>query len=733
MNNIIELRLPSSVPFPVHITGIAIKEGDELGKHNTVLKYKYSEFRDVTEDRNEYDEDYSYKPPKKEKLELIGSYECPVDGIVKDVLVSIGDVVENKESVIATVIEPCSHSVQYGGLCALCGSAVEGNDYTGFSYDKQAPVVMSHGSADLKISLTEAEKIEQTSSKRLLKEKKLSLVVDLDQTVIHATVDPTVGEWMKDPNNANYPAVKDVRSFSLKEEVILPENYVGQKPPATVCWYYVKLRPHLREFLEHVSERYELHIYTMATRQYAKEIAKIIDPDEKYFGDRILSRDESGSLTQKSLQRLFPVDTSMVVVIDDRGDVWNWSSNLIKVVPYDFFVGIGDINSSFLPRQHALLGPSKRRKSLASLEDQINAEKDLRDQSFQIDPEEQDKELSEELVVSDENISDSSKENGEERGDSKETASTVDALLTMNDANGKTLREQSTEHNLEIEQQQSERPLAKLQENLEKIVQTESDHESANLLFDDDNELETLEQALIRIHNEFYFEYDDSKVGNPDVKDILNSMKQLVFKEYTFLLSGILPLGTKLNSADIVIWARSFGATVVADYDKSVTHVITRNTGTFKVKLAKTLDPNVKIVDPNWLFKCISFWDKVDEDEYLLEVPEDYLLPDHIVEKYVNENNIEKGQDGNDASFDLNVDDMQWIDKELEDFLSGDEIDDDEDDNDDDEANGTKKRHAEAGIADDEDTSKRLKLDEEETDSSEDELAKEIMLDMEKE
>lgn len=41
----------------------------------------------------------------------------------------------------------------------------------------------------------------------------------------------------------------------------------------------------------------------------------------------------------------------MVVVIDDRADVWNWIPNLVKVVPYEFFIGIGDINSSFLPQK----------------------------------------------------------------------------------------------------------------------------------------------------------------------------------------------------------------------------------------------------------------------------------------------------------------------------------------------------------------------------------------------
>jgi RNA polymerase II subunit A C-terminal domain phosphatase len=59
----------------------------------------------------------------------------------------------------------------------------------------------------------------------------------------------------------------------------------------------------------------------------------------------------------------------MVVIIDDRADVWEWSPNLVKVIPCqwlavthreisrthiyfpdDFFVGIGDINSTFLPK-----------------------------------------------------------------------------------------------------------------------------------------------------------------------------------------------------------------------------------------------------------------------------------------------------------------------------------------------------------------------------------------------
>ena len=67
-------------------------------------------------------------------------------------------------------------------------------------------------------------------------------------------------------------------------------------------------------------------------------------------------------MARKSIERLFPVDQSMVAVIDDRGDVWGWQPNLVKVMPYDFFVGIGDINSSFLPKQ--VIHPPDRHSNL---------------------------------------------------------------------------------------------------------------------------------------------------------------------------------------------------------------------------------------------------------------------------------------------------------------------------------------------------------------------------------
>ncbi|KIS72150.1 protein serine/threonine phosphatase [Mycosarcoma maydis] len=248
--------------------------------------------------------------------------------------------------------EPCKHPVQLFGMCAVCGQPVDADS------EESASLSVMHSSSAVKVSAEEAQRLDSETTSHLLSQRKLALIVDLDQTVIHATVDPTVGEWMRDESNPNYEALQSVGKFRLGidgEEIKDEEDGSEPKDPAAAlkasraCWYYVKPRPGVPQVLKHLSEKYELHVYTMGTRSYANCVCKLIDPDASIFGNRILSRDENGSLVRKSLSRLFPVDHSMVVIIDDREDVWSRSPNLLPVLPYEFFVGIGDINATFLP------------------------------------------------------------------------------------------------------------------------------------------------------------------------------------------------------------------------------------------------------------------------------------------------------------------------------------------------------------------------------------------------
>ncbi|KAI8456812.1 hypothetical protein BY996DRAFT_4579133 [Phakopsora pachyrhizi] len=245
-----------------------------------------------------------------DQRDVLMTYESPVSGQLVQWLIQESQVLTQEQGwrlrPILRIKEPCTHSVQWHGQCAICGSDLTISDYTGISETSRASISMSHGPSTLKVSISEAHRLESETRRRLLDDQKLSLIVDLDQTIVHATVDPTVGD------------------------------------------------PGLPDFLRRLATRYEMHVYTMGTRAYADAVCRIIDPGGEIFRNRILSRDESGSITQKSITRLFPVDTSMVVIIDDRGDVWEYSPNLVSVVPYNFFIGTGDINGGLLPPTNQL-------------------------------------------------------------------------------------------------------------------------------------------------------------------------------------------------------------------------------------------------------------------------------------------------------------------------------------------------------------------------------------------
>jgi RNA polymerase II subunit A-like phosphatase len=484
----------------------------------------------------------------------------------------------------------------------------------------RAPIQMAHDNTTLTVSEKEATRVEEDAKRRLLASRRLSLVVDLDQTIIHATVDPTVGEWKEDKDNPNYEALKGVRQFQL----------IDDGPGMRGCWYYIKLRPGLEDFLQNVAELYELHIYTMGTRAYAQNIADIIDPTRKLFGDRILSRDESGSLTAKNLQRLFPVDTKMVVIIDDRGDVWRWSPNLIKVSPYDFFVGIGDINSSFLPKKQDIGETNKAVKAAKEKEKQAKREQ----------------------------------ANGEaEKARAENNVSALEQLVTMGGGDDPSLlKEQANAQEETIMHQVEDRPLLQKQKELDAEDDASADGSDSSssvdesqdaakqrhhLLDDHDKELYQLQDRLEQVHTTFFEEYDKKRthaLGGrvaalrgekaahkdrdvdlklvPDIKDIMPLFKRSVLGGVVLVFSGVLPLGTDTQNADISLWAKSFGVVIATKINARTTHLVAGRNRTAKVREA-TRYPNVKIVTTQWLLDSLTSWKHLDEDPYLLPVHPD--------------------------------------------------------------------------------------------------------------
>ncbi|KAJ6021359.1 hypothetical protein N7540_006863 [Penicillium herquei] len=602
------LRLPPSLHYPITITSLLKKEGDSVERDEALLWYIYEAVNE------EYDLWGVLKPVLRK---YPTRFESTVDGQIGEWKLAKGDVINGPVDVVE-ITEPCAHEVQFGGMCAECGKDMTESSYNTEVMDSvRAPIHMSHDNTTLTVSQKEATRVEEDAKRRLLASRRLSLVVDLDQTIIHATVDPTVGEWKEDKDNPNYEALKNVRQFRL----------IDDGPGMRGCWYYIKLRPGLEDFLQNVAELYELHIYTMGTRAYAQNIADIIDPNRNLFGDRILSRDESGSLTAKNLQRLFPVDTKMVVIIDDRGDVWRWNQNLIKVSPYDFFVGIGDINSSFLPQKQELGATNKAALKAAKEE------------------------------AKEHNVNGTT-----ENPEDENQVSALEQLVTMGGGdNPRLLQEQTNAQEETILHQVEDRPLLQKQKELDAEDDASADSSEStssideplenrqrhHLLEDHDRELFQLQARLEQVHLQFFEEYDkrrSSELGGrvaalrgekptfkdkdvdlklvPDVKEIMPQIKSQILGGIVVVFSGVLPLGTDTQNADISLWAKTFGIVIASKINRRTTHLVAGRNRTAKVREA-TRYPDLKIVTTQWLLDCLVNWRHLDEEPYLLPVHPD--------------------------------------------------------------------------------------------------------------
>ena len=423
----------------------------------------------------------------------------------------------------------------------------------------RATVNMTHDNVALLVSKKEASRAEEDSKKRLLGAKKLSLIVDLDQTVIHTTCERTIAEWKDDPDNPNYDAVKDVKSFQLADDNVAH---------VAANWYYVKMRPGLADFFEHMSKLYEMHVYTMATRAYAQAVAKIIDPERKYFGDRILSRDENYTDKLKSLHRLFPNNTDMAVIIDDRADIWGYSENLVRVPVFNFFPGAGDINASFLPKQQELVSQvSKVKVAEPAVATKTETEGEAS------------------TVLS---VAASPAEPVPAESTNGVANDLEQQLLAMGAAEShEKLEEQAKEQEKVIIAQQTERPLLQAQLELDKeddeVEEAEttepvenghsqsSDHKHRHsLLHNDDRGLEIIGANLRLVHQTFYDQYRKARVvpqggrvaelkgekspkkrsrdGHvPDVAEIMPRIKGQVLEGCVLVFSGIIPLGVNVH------------------------------------------------------------------------------------------------------------------------------------------------------------------------------------------
>lgn len=208
-----------------------------------------------------------------------------------------------------------------------------------------------HGTSSFQLSRQRTEQLHAEHTKLLIEQRRLVLVLDLDNTLVHATTEAEL-RHASSVLKTDVDTLKGSAQDGDLREVALRGDESNR--------FVVKFRPGLREFLDAMTSHFELHMYTMGTRAYATTIAREIDPERRYFCDRLLCRDDCDNSTEKRLERLFPHGDSMVLVVDDRGDVWRRNpDNLVYIFPYHYFPYTRPVNP--LPGDSQLKTPTNAR------------------------------------------------------------------------------------------------------------------------------------------------------------------------------------------------------------------------------------------------------------------------------------------------------------------------------------------------------------------------------------
>ncbi|OIW17940.1 hypothetical protein TanjilG_17776 [Lupinus angustifolius] len=136
--------------------------------------------------------------------------------------------------------------------------------------------------------------------KQSQRRKSVTLVLDLDETLIHSTEEPC-----------------DDADFTFNVFYNMKENTV-----------YVKKRPNLHTFLERVSEMFEVVIFTASQSIYAKQLLDILDPDGRLISRRVYR--ESCIFSHGNYLKdltVLGVDLTKVAIIDNSPQVFQLQVN----------------------------------------------------------------------------------------------------------------------------------------------------------------------------------------------------------------------------------------------------------------------------------------------------------------------------------------------------------------------------------------------------------------------
>lgn len=243
---------------------------------------------------------------------------APIDGILH-IFHDPADYIEiSKEkgmdrSLVLGRVSPCPHPTILDSLCAICGQSAKalkptdeeldsvaipknlspqshatkdglastrsltGPDDQGGSNESNTMARMTVAGLTVSISHEESQRMAEQDAQRLHSLKKLSLVLDLDHTLVHATNDPRAGQHLHrdDVRSILLPMTEEPSDGSKGRDPYYQEG-ASKHIQQPLTQHFLKLRPHLKTFLERLLPLYEIGVYTAGTRDYAEQVCMVM-------------------------------------------------------------------------------------------------------------------------------------------------------------------------------------------------------------------------------------------------------------------------------------------------------------------------------------------------------------------------------------------------------------------------------------------------------------------------
>lgn len=314
----------------------------------------------------------------------------------------------------------------------------------------------------------------------------------------------------------------------------------------------------------------------------------------------------------------------MVVIIDDREDVWNFAPNLIHVRPYHFFQHTGDINAPpGLTKQEK---DDKEGFDFSALKDKTNNSEDPKEKIKFTD----ESNLTGDQDKTEENFSHDAKseakidgsppiactiyeeadvkmENTNAPTETTKISEMAEESPKQSDGNADVAENPKTHESSQSPGENSDVEITEVSEtdakdiNLKPVEENGSNEttpskeedenqskESKIHVNDPDDYLLYLEEILRTVHHAYYEMYDICKKNGdsdpiPDMKIVLPYVRRKVLENVRVVFSGLIPTNAKLDKSRPYLVAKSLGAVVEDKVTENTTHIVAARLGTSKV------------------------------------------------------------------------------------------------------------------------------------------------------